>query len=106
MIPVAAIQLFLMPLAVWGAATALGFSGEMRVALVLEAAMPSMVLGIVLADRYGLNTGVYAAALTTTTAEFGYVAVVVQLGGLSAGLPPLDAHGQDPRAARRVTRAV
>ena len=66
-IPVAVIQLFIMPLAVWGAAIAFGFTGEMRVALVLEAAMPSMVLGIVLADRYGLNTGVYAAALTATT---------------------------------------
>jgi len=65
--PVAVIQLFIMPLVAWGAAILLGFTGEMRVALVLEAAMPSMVLGIVLADRYGLNTGVYAAALTTTT---------------------------------------
>lgn len=66
-IPVAVIQLFIMPLVVWGAAVVFGFTGEMRVALVLEAAMPSMVLGIVLADRYGLNTGVYAAALTATT---------------------------------------
>ncbi|BAU46892.1 transporter [Sulfurifustis variabilis] len=66
-IPVAVIQLFVMPLIVFGAATALGLAGEMRIAVVLEAAMPSMVLGIVLADRYGLNAGVYAAALTTTT---------------------------------------
>jgi malate permease and related proteins len=66
-VPVAAIQLLLMPLLVLGVVSLLGMSGEPRVAVVLEAAMPSMVLGIVLCDRYGLNTGVYAAALTATT---------------------------------------
>jgi predicted permease len=29
--------------------------------------MPSMVIGIVLCDRYGLDTGLYAAAVTLTT---------------------------------------
>jgi predicted permease len=33
----------------------------------MEAAMPSMVIGIVLCDRYGLDTGLYAAAVTLTT---------------------------------------
>jgi predicted permease len=66
-LPVIVIQLFLMPLIVWGAAAGLGLDGEWRLAVVLEAAMPSMMLGVVIADRYGLNTGVYAAALTATT---------------------------------------
>lgn len=66
-LPVIAIQLFLMPLLVWGAAAGLGLGGEWRLAVVLEAAMPSMMLGVVIADRYGLNTGVYAAALSATT---------------------------------------
>jgi predicted permease len=35
---------------------------------VLEAAMPAMVLGIVFCDRFGLDTGLYAAAVTLTTA--------------------------------------
>lgn len=65
--PVAVIKLLFMPLVVWGAAILLGVDGRTQVAVVLEGAMPSMVLGIVLADRYGLNTGVYAAALTITT---------------------------------------
>jgi predicted permease len=30
--------------------------------------MPSMVLGIVFCDRYGLDTALYAAAVTVTTA--------------------------------------
>jgi malate permease and related proteins len=66
-LPVALVQLLLMPLVVWGVATAVGLYGDQRVAVVLEGAMPSMVLGIVIADRHGLNTGVYAAALTVTT---------------------------------------
>ena len=30
--------------------------------------MPSMVIGLVLCDRYGLNTSLYAIAITLTTA--------------------------------------
>jgi predicted permease len=66
-IPAMIVKLFLMPLVVLGVATLLGFSGDWRVALVLEGAMPSMMFGIVLADRFGLDTGVYASALTMTT---------------------------------------
>jgi predicted permease len=67
-IPVAVIQLFIMPLIVWMVAGSIGVSGETLRALVIEAALPSMALGIVLCDRFGLNTGIYAAALTLTTA--------------------------------------
>lgn len=66
--PVLIIQMMLMPAWVWGAATVLGLSGDMLIATVLEAAMPSMVIGIVLCDRYHLDTVLYAAAVTLTTA--------------------------------------
>lgn len=67
-VPVAIIQLFVMPLLVWLVASHIDVSGETLHALVVEAALPSMALGIVLCDRFGLNTGTYAAALTLTTA--------------------------------------
>jgi predicted permease len=67
LVPVAVIQLLLMPLLIWGQASLLGIGGDQRVALVLEAAMPSMVLGIVLCERYGLDTVRYAQAVTVTT---------------------------------------
>jgi len=66
--PVLGVQLVVMPLIAWGVAHALGLAGTTLQAVVLEAAMPSMVLGLVLCDRYGLNGTVYAAAVTATTA--------------------------------------
>ncbi|RMG31127.1 MAG: hypothetical protein D6721_02250 [Gammaproteobacteria bacterium] len=46
----------------------LGLAGIDHVGAVLEAAMPSMVLGIVFCDRYGLDARLYATAVTLTTA--------------------------------------
>ncbi|MCW9012755.1 MAG: AEC family transporter [Gammaproteobacteria bacterium] len=66
-IPVSIIQLILMPLIVLGTSILIGLDGNLRTAVVLEAAMPSMALGVVLCDRYGLNTGIYASAVTLTT---------------------------------------
>jgi hypothetical protein len=67
LVPVAVIQLLVMPLLIWLQTILLGIGGDQRVALVLEAAMPSMVLGIVLCERYGLDTARYAQAVTVTT---------------------------------------
>lgn len=67
-VPALAIRLFIIPLLGWGAATLLGLHGELLSAVVLEAAMPSMVLGVVLCDRYGLDTGLYATVVTASTA--------------------------------------
>ncbi len=67
LVPVLVIQLALMPLMVWGVARASGLEGELLVGVILEGAMPSMVLGLVLCDRYGLDTGLYAAAVTLST---------------------------------------
>lgn len=65
--PVLLIQLVLMPLIVWWLALGLGLDGQVLTAVVLEAAMPSMVLGVVISDRYGLDTALYAATVTLST---------------------------------------
>ena len=62
------IQLAAMPLLAWGLTSLLGLTGDLRTAVVLEAAMPCMVLGVVLCDRYGLDTGLYATTVTLSTA--------------------------------------
>lgn len=66
--PVIIIQLILMPLIVAALALWLGLTGPMLTGIIVEGAMPSMVLGIVLCDRFGLNTELYALAVTLTTA--------------------------------------
>jgi predicted permease len=68
MVPVVVISLFLIPLIVWGVASSIGLQDDVLAAVVLEAAMPSMVLGIVLCDRFNLDASLYAAAVTVTTA--------------------------------------
>ena len=65
--PVVVIQLLLVPAGAWYVAQAAGLNDELLMAVVLESAMPSMVLGIVLCDRFRLNTSLYAAAVTLTT---------------------------------------
>jgi malate permease and related proteins len=62
------IQLLVAPLVALGLVTGLGMEGVPAMGTVLEAAMPAMVLGIVFCDRFGLDTGLYAAAVTLTTA--------------------------------------
>ncbi len=64
---VLACQLFLMPAWVWGITALLPPGPVLRTGLVLEAAMPSMVLGVVICDRFRLDTGLYAAAAALST---------------------------------------
>ena len=61
------IQLFLMPLFVWGVSGQFDFSEQQQLALVLEAAMPSMVIGLMICEHYNLDTAFYAAAVTLST---------------------------------------
>jgi malate permease and related proteins len=68
LVPLLAVKLALVPLFVWGMAPLVGMRGDLLTAVVLEAAMPSMVLGIVLCDRYGLDSALYAEAVTMSTA--------------------------------------
>lgn len=65
--PALAIQLLLMPTAVLGMTTLLGLTGDLKMAVVLEGAMPVMVLGLVLCDRFGLDTEAYATTATAST---------------------------------------
>lgn len=65
---VAAWRLLLVPLFVLGVATLLGLQGENRIAVVMEAGMPSMVIGIMVCDRFNLDVDLYASAVTVTTA--------------------------------------
>ncbi|MDH5446308.1 MAG: AEC family transporter [Gammaproteobacteria bacterium] len=67
-IPVLGVKLFFMPVVAMVLATALGMQGMVKQVVILEAAMPSMVIGIMLCDRYGLNSVVYAASVTVSTA--------------------------------------
>lgn len=64
---VALIRLLVIPLIAVPFTVVLGLSGEFRAAVVMEAAMPSMVLGIMLCDRFGLDVNLYATAVTVTT---------------------------------------
>ncbi|WP_459863948.1 AEC family transporter [Endothiovibrio diazotrophicus] len=68
LLPTLTIRLLLIPLLVWQMAGFAGVEGQTLTAVVLEAAMPSMVLGIVLCDRYHLDTALYAMAVTISTA--------------------------------------
>lgn len=67
-VPVLILQLIIQPLLAWTIADASGFTGKKLLAIVLEAGMPSMVLGIMLCDRYRLDAQTYAMAVTSSTA--------------------------------------
>ena len=56
-----------MPLFVWGVSGQFDFSEQQQLALVLEAAMPSMVIGLMICEHYNLDTAFYAAAVTLST---------------------------------------
>lgn len=67
-VPVLAIQLAVQPLIALVLADSIGLTGDYRIGAILEAAMPSMVLGIVLCDRYGLDSRYYSLIVTISTA--------------------------------------
>jgi len=68
LLPVLAIQLMLMPLIAWGASIGVGMPAQYLPPAVIEAAMPTMVLGLVICDRFKLDVALYAEAVTLTTA--------------------------------------
>lgn len=68
LLTVTVVQLVVAPLLALTLVAGLGLGGVPGLATVLEAAMPAMVLGLVFCDRFGLDTGLYAAAVTLTTA--------------------------------------
>jgi len=67
-LPVIFISLLVVPALLVPFTALIGLDGLWRTAVIMEGAMPSMVLGIVLCDRFGLDTSLYATAVTVTTA--------------------------------------
>jgi len=67
LLPVVLIQLLLMPLIAWGASIGVGLPEKLLAPAVIEGAMPTMVLGLVICDRFKLDTTLYAEAVTVTT---------------------------------------
>ena len=67
LLPVAFISLVLVPAGVFGISNMIDLSQDLTVAVVLIAAMPTMVFGIVICERYQLDTELYAAAVSLTT---------------------------------------
>lgn len=66
-LPVIVIKLALMPLFALALALQSGMRGQFLTASILEMAMPSMMFGIVLCDRYRLDSALYAMTVTLTT---------------------------------------
>ena len=67
-IPVVMIRLLLIPLLATLSISIFDVQAATRLGVILEAAMPSMVLGIVLADRFALDSHIYAMTVTLSTA--------------------------------------
>jgi hypothetical protein len=64
---VVVLQLAIQPAVVAALGGWVGLAGQPWQAVTLEAAMPTMILGVVLCDRYGLDTPIYAKAVTLST---------------------------------------
>jgi malate permease and related proteins len=60
--------LLLIPVAATLSISLFAVESSTHLGVILEAAMPSMVLGIVLADRFRLDSHIYAMAVTISTA--------------------------------------
>jgi len=66
--PVVVIQLMVMPWIAWVACIGVGMPEKLLAPAVIEGAMPSMVLGLVVCDRFKLDSGLYAEIVTFSTA--------------------------------------
>jgi predicted permease len=65
--PIILVKLVAMPLFAMHIVDYLSLASHVKQAAVLDLAMPSMVLGVVLCDRYQLDSSMYAMAVTVTT---------------------------------------
>lgn len=68
LLPAIALQLLVMPFIVIAVANGIGLQGITLTGVILEAALPTMVIGLVVCDRFDLNTSLYALTVTITTA--------------------------------------
>lgn len=67
LLPVSVIALVIAPVVAYITASALKLPAEILTTSVILAAMPTMIFGIVLCERYQLDGGLYAAAIFLTT---------------------------------------
>jgi malate permease and related proteins len=67
LLPVCIIGLLLAPLAAMLVAERLGMGGHTLTAITLLSAMPTMVFGVIICERYHLDGALYAAAVFSTT---------------------------------------
>tara|TARA_R110002050_G_scaffold1244_5_gene8874 strand:- start:188280 stop:189200 length:921 start_codon:yes stop_codon:yes gene_type:complete len=67
LLPVVMITLILTPLCILGLSQVVGLNSDLITPVTLLSAMPTMVFGIVICERYGLDSELYAAAVTLTT---------------------------------------
>ena len=65
---VVSIKLFLMPFLALALVAHLDLAADYKAAAVMDLAMPSMLMGVVLCDRYHLDSALYAMLVTVTTA--------------------------------------
>lgn len=67
-VPVAVIQLVIMPLAMWGLFHIFDLSGPQTFrSMMLQAAMPAMLIGFLFCEKYKLDMTAYTAAFSFTT---------------------------------------
>ncbi|NOQ82168.1 MAG: AEC family transporter [Methylophaga sp.] len=67
LVPIVMISLILVPLCVFTMSRVIGFDSDLSIMVTLVGAMPTMVFGIVICERYQLDSELYAAAVTLTT---------------------------------------
>lgn len=67
LLPAAAISLILVPLCIFNLSHIIGLSADLIIPIALISAMPTMVFGIVICERYQLDSELYAATVTLTT---------------------------------------
>ncbi len=67
LLPVVIISLGVIPFAVFSMSHLIGIPSEISIIVTLVAGMPTMVFGIVICERYQLDSELYAAAVTLTT---------------------------------------
>lgn len=67
-LPVVLIKMLIAPCFAYFLVEQLPLANNLKAAAVLDLAMPSMVIGIVLCDRFRLDSSLYAMAVTVTTA--------------------------------------
>lgn len=67
LLPVCVIALVVAPMVAYGLSTLLAMPADVVTVSVILAGMPTMIFGIVLCERYGLDSGLYAAAVFLTT---------------------------------------